>query len=170
MYFMQQYFKNEKKLVQLQHLVPIDLKLLGPPIINTEQLYHQLLLSSAWQRYLPDKVEESRNFICNLLNTCSGMAFEQVLSDAREKKKEIYCRLRNFEDDLRDMIKDTGANLTPAEQYRNQRCNAKVKRQSLKANGFKLKQAKQAIAQQFSMIDTSSKMKVIELKNTYIDI
>ncbi len=47
------------------------------------------------------------------------MAFEQVLSDAREKKKEIYCRLRNFEDDLRDMIKDTGANLTPAEQYRN---------------------------------------------------
>jgi hypothetical protein len=140
---LQQFFTREKQLVRLEELVPLDQKLMGQPILNTEILFQQLMKSAAWQRFLPEKGEESRAYVYNLMNTCSGLGLELILVDALERKKKLGGLLKAYVD---DSCKDgaelegnlpTGADLDVVAQYRNQRSNMLSRAGKTRSKAFK---------------------------------
>jgi hypothetical protein len=72
----------------------MEKKNLSDPVINSELIYSNLYQLPSWVRVLPDKFDQSRIYVCNLLNSSSFTAFEAMIENNDALKKAIFCQCK----------------------------------------------------------------------------
>lgn len=62
--------------------------------INSELIFDCFASHESWQKFLPERAESNRSYICNLFNTCSGMALELLVEDALTARRELFITIK----------------------------------------------------------------------------
>jgi hypothetical protein len=125
----------------LKLLVSVAKELLTQPWIVAESIWEVLQGFNSWCAYLPDKFDQGRDYVLNLLNTCSGMAFELMMVEVLRHKKTLSINLKAYNDGnctslVEDMQPDKFA--SKAEQIKQQRCiNYQKSKSNCAVNGIR---------------------------------
>lgn len=105
--------RRKRVAVKKDVTIPIDKKLANQKFVDYDMLMQKLMVAKPWSELVPlQDFTNKHTYVATLLNSYSGMAFEQVLQDLIEECKHKLTEVKNVDAAGEDLLEEDKSELS----------------------------------------------------------